>query len=692
MAGLSERTAVAGPTPDALVTEGGERGVDTSPGSAPLPTSAGAAQPGGRKVSPRTLTFVGVIVLWVIAWAVLKGRWTLALGTADLTSVHEALNDFNAFVGSSRGSSPIFTYFFDPIRTVIDGLTNFLTHTIAKSDVGLGIPTIGWLGVTALATWIAYTIGNWRVALLTALGLVFIGLQGLWVPAMQLLALTLASVLVALVFAIPLGVLAGVNDRFHRFVTPILDFMQTMPSYVYLAPLALFFGIGPAAAVITTVVYAAPPTIRITDHGIRQIPVTTLEAVDSIGVTGAQKLRTVLLPMAKRTIVIGINQTIMAALAMATIAALIAAPGLGQQVLQALQSLDIGKAFNAGLAIVLMAIILDRTTTAASVRAELGARATKPGRQKLRLGIIVGGALVTVAAIVASQQQLWAAVFPKSLTVGPLITNGATEVTGWATTNLSGLTSALQNVVTAGILNPFQSLLADSPWFITGLVILVIAYLLGGLRPLVVTAVCLALILTLGLWSDSMVTLAMTLVATLLVMVLAVVFGTWMGRSQRADAIIRPILDAAQTLPAFVYLVPFIAFFGASRFTAIVAAIVYAAPVAIKIVADGIRGVSPTTMEAATSSGSSTWQLITKVQIPMAAKSLGLATNQGLIYTLSMVVVGGLVGGGALGYLVVAGFVQNQLYGKGLAAGLAIVLLGVMLDRITQSAAAKIGR
>jgi len=145
-------------------------------------------------------------------------------------------------------------------------------------------------------------------------------------------------------------------------------------------------------------------------------------------------------------------------------------------------------------------------------------------------------------------------------------------------------------------------------------------------------------------------------------------------------------------MPAFVYLVPFLALFAASRFTAIVAAVVFAAPVAIKIVADGIREVSPTTVEAATASGSSTWQTITKVQLPMARQALVLATNQGLIYVLSMVVVGGLVGAGALGYDVVAGFSQGQLYGKGLAAGLAIVVLGVLLDRLTRAAAARSGR
>ena len=129
-----------------------------------------------------------------------------------------------------------------------------------------------------------------------------------------------------------------------------------------------------------------------------------------------------------------------------------------------------------------------------------------------------------------------------------------------------------------------------------------------------------------------------------------------MGRSRRADTVIRPFLDAFQMIPPFVYLVPALALFGAGRFTAIVAAVAYAVPIATKLVADGIRGVSPTTVEAARSSGSTRWQMITKVQLPMAREALVLATNQGLLYVLSMVVIGGMVGGGSLGYIVVSGF------------------------------------
>ena len=207
-----------------------------------------------------------------------------------------------------------------------------------------------------------------------------------------------------------------------------------------------------------------------------------------------------------------------------------------------------------------------------------------------------------------------------------------------------------------------------------------------------ITAVCEAVILGTGLWNDSMQTLTSTLVATLITVVIALMFGVWMGRNRRVDTVVRPFLDALQTIPPFVYLVPALALFDPTRFTAIVAAIAYGVPIATKLVADGIRGVAPTSVEAARAAGTTSWQMISKVQLPMARAAVVLAVNQGLLYVLSMVVIGGLVGGGGLGYLVVAGFSQGELFGKGLAAGIAITALGVMLDRIAQHAAARHGR
>ena len=638
-----------------------------------------------RKVS-RSMVVGAILVVWLVLFLVLRGKQTLALAAADLTDLHRWFNDVNDSIGANRNSNPVFLYFFNEIRLVIDNLVTFIQELISQAPAGRPVPQIGWLGVVGIAGYVSWAVGNWRVALLAVAGFTFLGLQGLWQESMDTLALTVSAVFVALVIAIPLGVWAGLSDRFNRFVTPFLDLMQTMPTFVYLAPLTLFFQIGPASATIATLIYAAPPTIRITAHAIRSVPETTVEAADSLGATRRQSLMKVLLPMSKRTVVMGVNQTIMAALAMVTIAALIDAPGLGKTVVQALQTLDVGTAFNAGLAIVVMAIVLDRVTTAASAREE-AARRSKNRFLAWRRPLLAAGAAVTAVLAYLSHTYLWAAEFPGEGGTGTSIRSTADSVTTWVQDNLSGITNAFRDAITNSLLNPFQALLTDSPWWLVGAALIALAVVLGGWRAGVTTTVCVGLLVGTGVWSDGMTTLASTLVATVLVMLLGVVFGVWMGRSALVDRLIRPTLDAAQVMPPFVYLVPFLALFGATRFTAIVAAVVYAAPVAMKIIADGVRNVPATTVEAATSAGCNTWQIITKVQLPMARGALTLATNQGLIYVLSMVVVGGLVGAGALGYDVVAGFSQGQLFGKGLAAGLAIVLLGVMFDRITQAAA-----
>ncbi|MEU9481867.1 ABC transporter permease subunit [Streptomyces sp. NPDC048191] len=638
-----------------------------------------------RKKVSRPMVVAAVLIAWLVLFAVLRGRQTLTLAAADLTGLHRWLNDVNDTIGANRNSNPLFLYFFNEIRLVIDNLVTFVQSLISQPTGSRPVPQIGWLGVVGLTGYVSWAVGNWRVALLAVAGFTFFGLQGLWQESMDTLALTLSAVLVALLIGIPLGVWAGLSDRFNRIMTPFLDFMQTMPTFVYLAPLTLIFLIGGASAVITTVIYAAPPAIRITAHAIRSVPETTVEAADSLGTTRSQQLLKVLLPMSRRTVVMGVNQTIMAALAMVTIAALIDAPGLGKTVVQALQSLDVGTAFNAGLAIVVMAIVLDRVTTAAAARTE--ARRTGGTLLRWRRPLLVAGGIAAAVLVYLSHTYVWAADFPGNGSTGSHIASAADTATTWLQDHLSGLTNGLRDVITNGLLNPFQTLLTDSPWWLVGATLVALGAVLGGWRAAATAAVCVGLLVGTGLWSDSMTTLASTAVATVLVMLLGAVFGVWMGRSRLVDRLVRPTLDAAQVMPPFVYLVPFLALFGATRFTAIVAAVVYAAPVAVKIIADGVRNVPETTVEAATSAGCNTWQIITKVQLPMARSALTLATNQGLIYVLSMVVVGGLVGAGALGYDVVAGFSQGELYGKGLAAGLAIVLLGVMFDRITQAAA-----
>jgi glycine betaine/proline transport system permease protein len=438
-------------------------------------------------------------------------------------------------------------------------------------------------------------------------------------------------------------------------------------------------------------IYSIPICIRITAHAIRSVRSGPLEAAEVMGSTRGQLLTKVQLPMAKRTIILGVNQTVLAALSFVVIAALIGAPGLGKPVLDALIIRNVGDGFVAGIAVVFLAVMLDRATTAAVVKTETFAAPSETEVVRRRLGLIAAG-IATIAAVLASRQVLWAAVFPPELVFGKQIGQFFDSIVNWFTTNLYFATIGFNQTFTTYILNPIQGILANSPWYLTVIMIAIVAAVIGGRTASIIALVLLVGIVLIGLWNDTMVTLAQVLIATALVMVVGVIFGVLAGRNQRAERILKPFLDAGQTLPAFVYLIPVLAFFGPSRFAAIVCGIFYAAPVVVRVVADGVRRVPTDMVEAATANGSTTAQVITKVQLPAAKKSLLLGANQGLIFVLAVVVIGGFVGAGGLGYLVIVGQSKPELAGKGLAAGLAIVFLGIVLDRIAQASAHRTGQ
>jgi glycine betaine/proline transport system permease protein len=676
------------------------------------------------------LKLLGILVVWLVLYEAFKGKMTRAMGLQDTTALHQKLNDARDWV-QLHGTD---NWFFGGVLGTIGDFLNWLVtqfqELISIPAPPRPVPEIGWLGVVAIAAWVTYVVAGLRSTILVTISFLLFGVLGLWSDSMDTLIITGLSVVTCILIGLPIGIWMARNRTVSAVVTPILDVMQTLPAFCYLAPMALLFGIGASAAMVLTIIYAVPPLIRITEHGIRSVSPTTVEAARSMGLTSTQMLRQVELPMARRTIVVGINQCTLAALSMATIAALVNGPGLGIPIVQALQIQNVGAASVASLAVVVMAIMLDRTTTAASERTtgrtnvasasglsvmltgvvleRLPRWATEdPGRGEKRPRVTTAGrwllygvlAVPVLICIFLSRQQIDYAEFPDVTDTpvvkwisGPELTSRINDFTNWFVDKVDTFTIAFKNDITNWLINPLQDLLALSPWWLMALVLLAVSYALGGWRPTVTTLICEAVIFGTGLWNDTMITLSMTLVATLMVMVIAIVLGVAMGRSRRADLIIRPFLDAFQVIPPFVYLVPALALFLPGRFTAIIAAVAYAFPIATKLVADGIRGVSATTVEAARSSGITRWQMIRKVQLPMSKESLVLATNQGLLYVLSMVVIGGMVGGGSLGYIVVSGFSQDQLFGKGLAAGVAIAALGVMLDRIARYAAARAGR
>jgi glycine betaine/proline transport system permease protein len=639
-----------------------------------------------RDRTPTWALLLVIVGAWIVVWSFTKGKKTLVLGEQEQTSVHTWLADRYFDVVNSNNVVVTLLHKFGDFAT---WLVDTLQPIVSQPDFPRPYPQIGWLGVIAIAVWLALAVAGWRSAILVAASFLAFGFLGYWEDSIDTLMITLIAVVIAVVIGIPVAVWMARSKATSAVITPVLDVLQTFPSFTYLLPVALFFGIGPAAAIVATLAYAIPPVVRISAHGIENVSRTSIEATRSLGQTRLQEIRKVQLPMARRTIIVGINQTTMAALSMVIIAAYVDAPGLGGPVLQGLQAVQVGASFVPGLAIVIMAIMLDRTTTAASERAERLQRAGG-GNRRLRYGVLGVAGVGVLVCIYLSHTYTWAAGFPET-SIGDKIAEKVQSFSDWVSTTYSTQTSWIADRISYKLLNPLQDLIANSPWFVTGAAILLIASVLAGRWAALSTLVCLAGIYVLDLWNNAMVTLTMTLVATVFVMILALVFGVWMGRSRLVDGVLRPILDAGQTLPPFVYLIPALALFGITRVTAIVAAVAYAAPAAIKIVADGIRGVSPTTLEAATASGSNRWQIITKVQIPMARAAVVLAANQGLLYVLSMAVIGGLVGAGALGFNVVQGFTQDGYQGKGLAASITIVLIGIMLDRITRRAAMRAG-
>ncbi len=219
-------------------------------------------------------------------------------------------------------------------------------------------PTLMIVTAVALGFW---RLG-WKFALFVAAALLLIALTGFWPQTMVTLGLTLSATIISLLFGVPLGILCARRDRVNAWVRPALDFMQTMPAFVYLIPAAMLFGLGRVPGIMATVIFAMPPVVRLTSLGIRQVSSEQVEAGNAFGCTSGQLLFKVQLPIAMPTIMAGVNQTIMMALSMVIIASMVGAGGLGNDVLASIQRLDIGLGVESGLAVVLLAIILDRLT------------------------------------------------------------------------------------------------------------------------------------------------------------------------------------------------------------------------------------------------------------------------------------------------------------------------------------------
>jgi glycine betaine/proline transport system permease protein len=581
-----------------------------------------------------------------------------------------------------RQSAPIFTRLFTP-------LTDFLNWSVNHVISLLGWFT--WLGVVALTGAIGWRTGGLSAGVSGALAMFAVGVIADWNHAMITLSIMIVSVTIALIGGIPLGIWAARSDMADRVIRILLDTAQVLPIFVYFSPAQVFFDIGFPPAVVVTVIYALPPATRLTTHGLRSVPTVINEVGESFGTTKWQQLTKVQLPVARRSILLGINQVIMMAFAVVVLAALLGTGDLGYDVLAGLQKLNVGAAATAGLAIVLLAVALDRITTGER-KANRSRWSQSMPKVSRRTGTRVALGLF-VAAVIAGHAFHWTE-FPEALTWD--ISGYIDDAVKWVQRTFDGITQPISNFLVTDVLDPIRSFLLWLPWFLVVVAFAFIGFLSKGWRLATGVALCLVLVAAMGtvpggggrvlLWELSMDTLSQVLVAIFLSVAIALPVGMLAGRSDRFERVIRPLLDLAQVLPAFVYLIPVLFLFNVGRAAGVVACVIYAVPPCIRLTSLGMREVPYTPREAAISFGATKRQEMVKVQLPLARKAILLGINQTLLLVLATVIIASLVGAGALGIIAYEATVKaTSKLGQGVAAGLSIVLLAIMLDRITQA-------
>ena len=432
---------------------------------APKPVEPGAAPPvAERERVSRWIPAAAVVAVWIVVWFFTEGTDTLALPGVARTDLHDSLTEWQNDLLASRDTNPVMQ-FTNAIAEALRSAVDWLQRMVVRPNLPRPVPEIGWLGVIALATYVGLAVANWRIALLVLGSFLSFGVFGYWEDSLDLLIIT--GIAVAL--AVAHRDAAGGADRHqpagqpghHRCSSTSCRRCRRSSTCCRSCCSSASARARRSSA---TLIYALPPLIRIAGFGIREVSTTTIEATDSAGQTYWQRLFKVQLPMARKTIIVGLNQTTLAALSMATLAAFVNGPGLGKPVLAGLRINDVGTAFVPGALIVVMAVMLDRTTTAASERAEKVARGGggnprhaphPPGRS----------AVWRPSSRSTSRAPTWA--WPSSRRT-PSATRSPTAVSDavdWFTDTFGGVTGGIKDAITNGFLNPMQSLLAESPWY-----------------------------------------------------------------------------------------------------------------------------------------------------------------------------------------------------------------------------------
>ncbi|MED5407464.1 MAG: ABC transporter permease subunit [Pseudomonadota bacterium] len=593
-----------------------------------------------------------------------------------------------------------------------------------------------WPATTTLFCVIAYIASGWRLAVFTAFAMFYMVITGYWLPSMNTLGIVLTSIPLAIGIGFVMAVAAYKSRRINAIVQPTLDLMQTVPTFAYLIPILLLFGFGPVVGVVASAIYACPPMVRNMILGLQKVPPEVLESGLMSGSTRRQLFWWVRVPSALPNIMIGVNQTTMAALSMVIIAAIIGSSAdIGWEVLSKMRKAQFGQSLLAGIVIALIAMVLDRISWGFTDRTRAVERRHLSLSERWKPWLIA--LVLAIGFIVLSFFVPLIGIYPEALVFYPA--DPINDALRYVTANYASVTDAIKKsflfyyllpikVGFAKAISPFSwgfSLtpwmvglyacaialfavwlfvrinwrpavavvlvggllyfgITSLPWLSIILVVTLLAYQVGGRRTALLSLFGWLFMLFTGVWAEAMTSVYMCLAAVVTCLLVGGATGIWASQNNRVSNFIRPINDTLQTMPLFVILIPFLMFFQIGEFTSFLAIIAYAIVPVIRYTEHGLRNVPTEVVEAAQAMGCTRRQLLWEVKMPLAVPEIMLGLNQTVMFALAMLVITAMVGSKGLGQSVYIALGAADA-GKGLVAGFGMALIAIIADRIIQS-------
>ncbi len=545
---------------------------------------------------------------------------------------------------------------------------------------------IPWSAIAASAAVLGYYLGGWRLALLAGGTFVWTALIGQWKDAMETMSVLVVAAPLAFLIGLLVGIAAWKYTWVDRAVRPVLSVLQTLPFFTYLLPAVIFFKVGPTAGAVATIIYAVPPMILMTTLGLKKVSPEVIEAGKMSGCSRWQMLRHVYVPAARNEILVGVNQVIMLCLAMVVLTAFIGMPGLGAKLLAMMGSFKLGRSFEIGVTIVLLAVTLDRLSKAWVVKLPEHFERGTPwwARHKYALTALA----VFVFFTILGQFVGWFAEIGRreSFSQGKEIDTAIK--TFLAFDIVQGITGQIRYVLNVWVLNPFRDFLLSIPTFGFILIVIAGALAIGGRKPALYATVFFGLVALSGWWDRSVITLYSVISAVIIATLIGLPIGIMAARSEKWSRRVLLACDTAQTFPSFIYLIPAIMLFGITATSVVMSILIFAMVPLIRYTVEGLRGVPLEMTEAADMSGATRRQKLWSVQLPLALPTMAVGFNQAIMFAFFMVIIAAFIGTQDLGQELQKTLAGTDL-GKNFVLGFCVALMALTFDMAILSWAEK---